>query len=96
MPRTVQTEYATPTQVSPGTSGVKSTPGQGKETKAFMPRRNLLSLVEGFNRFASNVAVIETRGYRREKLTYAELYSYACGGFAWRYIMRWSGRPPRF
>ena len=77
MPRTVQTEYATPTEVSPGTSGVKSTPGQGKETKAFMPRRNLLSLVEGFNRFASNVAVIETRGYRREKLTYAELYSYA-------------------
>ena len=42
-----------------------------------MPRRNLLALVEDFNRFASNVAVIETRGYRREKLTYAELYSYA-------------------
>ena len=57
MPRTVATEYATPTQVSPGTSGVKSTPGQGKETRAFMPRQNLLSLVEDFNRFASKLAV---------------------------------------
>jgi len=50
MPRTVETEYATPRQVPPGTSEVKSTPGQGTETKAFMPRRNLLSLVEDFDR----------------------------------------------
>jgi len=40
MPRTVQTQYATPTEVSPGTSGVKSTPGQGKEhRRADRPRR---------------------------------------------------------
>ena len=40
MPRTVQTEYATPTEVSPGTSGVKSTPGQGKDhRRADRPRR---------------------------------------------------------
>jgi long-chain acyl-CoA synthetase len=42
-----------------------------------MPRRNLLSLVENFRRFASDVAVVETRGYRREMLTYVELYTHA-------------------
>ena len=42
-----------------------------------MPRRNLLSLVENFSRFARDVAVVETRGYRREKLTYLELYAHA-------------------
>ena len=42
-----------------------------------MPRRNLLSLFENFRRFASDVAVVETRGYRREKLTYAELATHA-------------------
>ena len=42
-----------------------------------MPRRNLLSLVENFTRFAPDVAVVETRGYRREKLTYLELYAHA-------------------
>lgn len=42
-----------------------------------MPRRNLLSLVEDFSRFARDVAVVETRGYRREKLTYLELYAHA-------------------
>src|SRR5438067_3921453 len=30
-----------------------------------------------FRRFACDVAVVETRGYRREKLTYAELDGYA-------------------
>lgn len=42
-----------------------------------MPRRNLLSLLDDFARFAGDVAVIQTRGYRREKLTYAELTAYA-------------------
>lgn len=70
MLRTVETEDPT---VSAGTSGVKSTLGQGTETKAFMLRRNLLSLLENFGRFARDVAVVETRGYRREKLTYGEL-----------------------
>jgi long-chain acyl-CoA synthetase len=51
-----------------------------------MPRKNLLSLFEEFVRFAGDVAVVQRRGYRREKLTYAELYartlfwSYALAG----------------
>ncbi len=38
-----------------------------------MPRRNLLTLFDDFARFARDIAVVQTRGYRREKLTYAEL-----------------------
>jgi len=38
-----------------------------------MLRRNLLSLFDDFERFAGDVAVVQTRGYRRERLTYAEL-----------------------
>jgi long-chain acyl-CoA synthetase len=51
-----------------------------------MPRKNLLSLFAEFARFGGDVAVVQTRGYRREKLTYAELYarvffcSYALAG----------------
>ena len=51
-----------------------------------MPRKNLLSLFAEFARFGGDVAVIQRRGYRREKLTYAELYarvlfwSYALAG----------------
>jgi len=51
-----------------------------------MPRKNLLSLFADFARFAADAAVIQRRGYRREKLTYAELYarvlfwSYALAG----------------
>lgn len=51
-----------------------------------MPRRNLLTLFDDFARFAGDVAVVQTRGYRREKLTYVELsahalfWSYALGG----------------
>jgi len=51
-----------------------------------MPRKNLLSLFGEFTRFGGDVAVVQTRGYRREKLTYAELYarvvflSYALAG----------------
>ena len=42
-----------------------------------MPRKNLLSLFADFARFAGDVAVVEKRGYRREKLTYAELHARA-------------------
>src|SRR5467141_3636575 len=50
---------------------------RGKETAALMPRKNLLSLFADFARFGGDVAVIERRGYRRQKLTYTELYSSA-------------------
>jgi long-chain acyl-CoA synthetase len=42
-----------------------------------MPRVNLVTLMELFRRFGSDSAVLEKRGYRREKRTYAELYSSA-------------------
>jgi long-chain acyl-CoA synthetase len=38
-----------------------------------MARRNLLTLLDEFRRFGKDIAVVETRGYRRQKLTYAEL-----------------------
>jgi long-chain acyl-CoA synthetase len=38
-----------------------------------MPRKNLLSLFDDFARFGGDVAVVQRRGYRREKLTYREL-----------------------
>src|SRR5215471_17009816 len=74
---TAEAEYQTPERVSGRASGVKSTPGQSAETNAFMPRRNLLTLFNDFARFAGDVAVVQTRGYRREKLTYTELSAYA-------------------
>src|SRR5260370_31250467 len=57
--------------------GVESTHIRGKETAALMPRKNLLSLLADFARFAGDAAVIQRRGYRREKLTYTELYANA-------------------
>jgi long-chain acyl-CoA synthetase len=42
-----------------------------------MARKNLLCLFADFARFGGDVAVIQRRGYRREKLTYAELYASA-------------------
>jgi long-chain acyl-CoA synthetase len=42
-----------------------------------MPRKNLPSLFADFARFAGDVAVVQKRGYRREKLTYKELYANA-------------------
>jgi long-chain acyl-CoA synthetase len=42
-----------------------------------MARKNLLSLFAEFTRFAGDVAVVQTRGYRREKLTYRELHAKA-------------------
>jgi long-chain acyl-CoA synthetase len=42
-----------------------------------MSRKNLLSLFAEFTRFGGDVAVVQRRGYRREKLTYAGLYANA-------------------
>jgi len=58
-------------------SGVESTHIRGQETTALMPRKNLLSLFAEFSRFGGDVAVVQRRGYRREKLTYTELYAHA-------------------
>ncbi|HKV60956.1 MAG TPA: AMP-binding protein [Candidatus Acidoferrum sp.] len=49
-----------------------------------MPRKNLLSLFAEFARFGSDVAVVQTRGYRREKLTYTELYARI---LCWSYVL---------
>ena len=58
-------------------SGVESSHIRGRETVALMPRKNLLSLFADFARFAGDVAVVQRRGYRREKLTYKKLYAKA-------------------
>jgi len=58
-------------------SAVESSRIRGQETKALMPRKNLLSLFADFARFGSDVAVVQTSGYRREKLTYQELHAKA-------------------
>lgn len=42
-----------------------------------MSRKNLLSVFEEFKRFAGDVAIVQMRGYRRETLTYVELYARA-------------------
>src|SRR5256884_7697980 len=60
-----------------GASGVESRHIRGRETAALMARKNLLSLFADFARFGGDVAVIQRRGYRREKLTYKELYASA-------------------
>jgi len=39
-----------------------------------MQRANLISLMECFSRFSGDAAVVQRRGYRREKRTYAELH----------------------
>ena len=73
MQGTVEREHERPLRVFGEASEVESSAGQSIETKTFMPRRNLLSLFDDFARFAGDVAVVQTRGYRREKVTYAEL-----------------------
>lgn len=60
-----------------GASEVESSRSKGQETTALMPRKNLLSLFAEFDRFGGEVAVVQRRGYRREKLTYEELISKA-------------------
>lgn len=56
-----------------------------------MSRRNLLSLLHGAARFASDPAVVETRGYRRESLSYAELRSRAR---SWGHVLACHGVRP--
>ena len=56
-----------------------------------MPRPNLLSLLNSFGRFAKDPAFVETRGYRRESLTYAELRSNA---FSWARVLAGYGVGP--
>ena len=58
-------------------SEVESTGIRDQEATALMPRKNLLSLFSDLARFGRDVAVIQRRGYRREKLTYTELYASA-------------------
>jgi len=87
----IGTEYGSSLRVLKETSEVKLSPGQGTETKAFMPRRNLLTLFDDFARFAGDVAVVQTRGYRREKLTYAELCAHA---FSWSSTLDKAGIRP--
>src|SRR5690349_24297028 len=86
MPSTAETGYGISLRGAGKGSEVKSSPGQSTESKAFMPRRNLITLFDDFSRFAGDVAVVQTRGYRREKLTHVELsahalfWSHALGG----------------
>lgn len=53
-----------------------------------MQRANLVSLMECFSRFGGNGAVVEKRGYRREKRTYAELRANA---LAWSALLAQKG-----
>src|SRR5258708_3780853 len=73
------------------TSGVKSSRIRCKEAAALMPRKNLLSLFADFARFGGDVAVIHRRRYRREKFTFAELYSSA---LFWRHALIGRGVVP--
>src|ERR1700757_3379953 len=58
-------------------SEVESSGITDQEATALMPRKNLLSLFSDLARFGRDVAVIQRRGYRREELTYTELYASA-------------------
>src|SRR6266699_7059791 len=58
-------------------SGVESTGIRDQEAAELMPRKNLLSLFSDWARFGGDVAVIQRRGYRQEKLAYTELYACA-------------------
>jgi long-chain acyl-CoA synthetase len=53
-----------------------------------MPRENLLSLFAYFLRWGGDVAVVQRRGYRREKLTYANLHANA---LFWAHALRSKG-----
>lgn len=91
MQSTVETEYGRSLRVFDEASEVKSSSGQSIETKALMARRNLLTLFDDFAPFAGDVAVVQTRGYRREKVTYAELSSHA---LFWSYALGERGIAP--
>jgi len=78
----VQSNVFAEAESQPAPSGVESTHNTDKDADLSMPRQNLLSVFEDFARFAGDVAVVQKRGYRREKLTYRELRDYA---------VRWAG-----
>jgi long-chain acyl-CoA synthetase len=77
MPFPAETEYLARAKGLAASSGVESSRSKGEETAALMPRKNLVSLFTEFVRFGGDVAVVQTRGYRREKLTYRELHANA-------------------
>jgi len=56
-----------------------------------MARANLVSLLELFARFGGDAAVVQRRGYRREKRTYIELYGYV---LFWSYALGGRGIGP--
>src|SRR5215470_2312629 len=56
-----------------------------------MPRANLVSLLEQFAKFGGDVAVVQRRGYRKEKKTYAELHS---DSIFWSFALGGSGIEP--
>ena len=56
-----------------------------------MPRTNLVSLLELFKRFGGDAAVVEKRGYRREKRTYREM---RLSARAWSSALRRQGVGP--
>jgi long-chain acyl-CoA synthetase len=56
-----------------------------------MSRKNLLSLFAEFVRFGGDVAVVQKRGYRREKLTYGKLYARV---LSWSYALAERGIIP--
>src|SRR6266403_4894397 len=79
------------TRACPATAGVESNYLKALGTTATMPRKNLLSLFADFARFADDAAVVRTRGYRREKLTYRELHGHV---LFWRYALAGRGISP--
>jgi long-chain acyl-CoA synthetase len=83
-----QTEYLASPKGFATASEVESSHSKGKETTVLMPRKNLLSLFAEFVRFGGDVAVVQRRGYRREKLTYSELYANA---LFWNYALAGRG-----
>src|SRR5258708_38361086 len=86
MPSPAQTECLARAKGFGASSEVESSRSKGKETTALMARKNLLSLFDEFARFGGDAAVLQTRGYRREKLTFSglqpgiRLWSYAPAG----------------
>jgi long-chain acyl-CoA synthetase len=91
MLQATQTEGQPLRTSSAAASGVESTQIYGKEAVRDMSRKNLLSLFDDFARFGEDVAVVQRRGYRREKLTYAELSAYT---HIWSYALRGRGIGP--
>jgi long-chain acyl-CoA synthetase len=86
MPDPAQTDCLASPEGFAAASEVESSRIESEETTVLMPRRNLLSLFAEFVRFGGDLAVVQTRGYRREKLTFRELHarirlwSYALAG----------------